>query len=98
LVDAADARAEFLQRLLASLNSSGTRQLRTFRLQDSLVPLRTQAVIKVDNRIAAPRSGPRGGRNHAWKRGEAVAGGRESVPISCVGMMAVERTAIVWCL
>ena len=37
-------------------------------------------------------------RNHAWKRGEAVAGGRESVPISCVGMMAVDYTAIVWCL
>jgi hypothetical protein len=55
-------------------------------------------MLKVDSRNTAPRSGPRGGRNHAWKRGEAVAGGRESVPISCVGMMAVERTAIVWCL
>ena len=67
-----------------------------FRLHGMQAPLRTQAVLKVDNRNAAPRSGPRGGRNHAWKRREVVAGRRESVPISCVGMMAVKCTAIAW--
>ena len=60
-----------------------------FRLHGMQAPLQTQAMLKVDNRNAAPRSGPRGGRNHAWKRGEVVAGRRESVPTSCVGMMAV---------